>query len=392
MNKGKEVSLIYSAITISLVVIAGIIFYVLQSHYAEKIYFRYLEEKAIAVAMERFEKDELSAEKYRRIVNKRELSIPTSRELFINMQDSLNAQKQLGEFLTKDEMKKLQTNDIVRFHKNKEIGVAIVYNDNEGLFAVVVLSRNPYLAEITETLGFSLLLLVFFTGIVLFFISRLYATKVYRKIDLNYQTEKLFVSNASHEINNPLTTIQGECEIALMKTRSVDEYRNTLQKISYETERVIGIMKNLLLFSHTSSEKFDEDVLEDVRIGDFMLSFADNRTKVEIIDDFTVKVKTDLLRIAMRNIINNAHKYSKNQQAMIKIQNHYIEIADNGIGIPTDELSNITKPFYRASNSDFAKGTGIGLALSKDILNRLNAKMELTSEIGKGTTVVVRFI
>ena len=82
MNKGKEVSLIYSAITISLVVIAGIIFYVLQSHYAEKIYFRYLEEKAIAVAMERFEKDELSAEKYRRIVNKRELSIPTSRELF----------------------------------------------------------------------------------------------------------------------------------------------------------------------------------------------------------------------------------------------------------------------------------------------------------------------
>ena len=77
---------------------------------------------------------------------------------------------------------------------------------------------------------------------------------------------------------------------------------------------------------------------------------------------------------------------------MIKIQNHYIEIADNGIGIPTDELSNITKPFYRASNSDFAKGTGIGLALSKDILNRLNAKMELTSEIGKGTTVVVRFI
>ena len=270
--------MIYSAITISLVVIAGIIFYVLQSHYAEKIYFRYLEEKAIAVAMERFEKDELSAEKYRRIVNKRELSIPTSRELFINMQDSLNAQKQLGEFLTKDEMKKLQTNDIVRFHKNKEIGVAIVYNDNEGLFAVVVLSRNPYLAEITETLGFSLLLLVFFTGIVLFFISRLYATKVYRKIDLNYQTEKLFVSNASHEINNPLTAIQGECEIALMKTRSVDEYRNTLQKISYETERVIGIMKNLLLFSHTSSEKFDEDVLEDVRIGDFMLSFADNRT------------------------------------------------------------------------------------------------------------------
>lgn len=383
--------MIYSAITISLVVIAGIIFYVLQSHYAEKIYFRYLEEKAIAVAMERFEKDELSAEKYRRIVYKREQSIPTSRELFINMQDSLDAQTQLEKILTKDEISKLHANDIVRFHKNEEIGLAIVYDDNEGVFAVVVLSRNPYLAEITETLGFSLLLLVFFTGIVLFLISRLYASKVYRKIDLNYQTEKLFVNNASHEINNPLTAIQGECEIALMKTRSVDEYQNTLQKISFETERVINIMKNLLLFSHASSERFDEDALENVRIGDFMQSFADDRTKVEIVDDFTVKVKEDLLRIAMRNVINNAHKYSGNQLVEIKIQNHCIVIADNGIGIPKDELPDITRPFYRASNSDSAKGTGIGLALSKDILSRFKAKMELTSEIGKGTTVVVRF-
>lgn len=383
--------MIYSAITISLVVIAGIIFYVLQSHYAEKIYFRYLEEKAIAVAMERFEKDELSAEKYRRIVCKREQSIPTSRELFINMHDSLDAQKQLGEFLTKEEISELYDNDIVQFHKNEEIGLAIVYDDNEGVFAVVVLSRNPYIAEITEVLGFSLLFLVFFTGIVLFFISRSYASKVYRKIDLNYQTEKLFVNNASHEINNPLTAIQGECEIALMKTRSVDEYRNTLQKISCETERVISIMKNLLLFSHDSSGKFDEDALEDVRIGDFMQSFADSITKVEIVEDFTVKVKEDLLRIAMRNIISNAHKYSYGQLVTVKIHYYQIEIRDNGIGIPKDELSNITKPFYRATNSDSTNGIGIGLALSKDILSRFNARLTFVSEMNKGTTVVVKF-
>ena len=252
MNKGKQVSLIYSAITISLVVVAGVIFFVLQSHYAEKIYFRYLEEKAIAVAMERFEKDELSAEKYRRIVYNREQSIPTSRELFINMQNRAEAESHLGEFLTKNEIEELTNDSIVRFHKDGEIGLTLVYDDNEGVFAVVVLSRNPYISEISKTFGYSLVLLVFATGIVLFLISRLYAIKVYKKIDHNYQTEKLFVNNASHEINNPLTAIQGECEVALIKTRTVDEYKQSLQKISLEAERVISIMKNLLLKSNSS--------------------------------------------------------------------------------------------------------------------------------------------
>lgn len=391
MNKGQKVSLIYSAITISLVVIAGIIFFVLQSHYAEKIYFRYLEEKAKAVAMERFEKDELSVEKYRRIVFKREQSIPTSRELFINMQDMEEARIRFREFLTEKEISELLENDIVRFHRGGEIGLALIYDDNEGVFAVFVLSRNPYVDEISKTFSYSLLLLVIATGVVLFLISRLYAIKVYKKIDHNYQTEKLFVNNASHEINNPLTAIQGECEVALMKKRSVDEYVASLMKISAETERVISIMKNLLLFSHTRSETFDAYTLDEVKVGESMLSYANATTHVDVINDFTIKVKKDLFRIAVKNIISNAHKYSRQQPIKIVVDKSRIVICDDGIGIPKEEMKYVTKPFYRASNSVSAQGTGIGLALSKEILSRFNATITISSELGKGTTVVVKF-
>ncbi|MBR6111015.1 MAG: HAMP domain-containing histidine kinase [Paludibacteraceae bacterium] len=391
MNKGQQVSLIYSAITISLVIVAGVIFFVLQSHYAEKIYFRYLEEKAIAVAMERFEKDELSAEKYRRIVYNREQSIPTSRELFINMQNRAEAESHLGEFLTKNEIEELTNDSIVRFHKDGEIGLTLVYDDNEGVFAVVMLSRNPYISEISKTFGYSLVLLVFATGIVLFLISRLYAIKVYKKIDHNYQTEKLFVNNASHEINNPLTAIQGECEVALIKTRTVDEYKQSLQKISLEAERVISIMKNLLLFSHTRSEHFDPDSLNEVNVGNFMQSFADDKTNIEVVNNFSIKIKEDLLRIAIRNIISNAHKYSKHEPVKVSVNNRKIIINDNGIGIPKDELKNITQPFYRASNTSDAKGAGIGLALSREILSRFNVDISFVSELGRGTSVVVDF-
>ncbi len=341
----------------------------------------------MAVAMERFEKDELSADRYRRIVYKREQSIPTSHELFINMHDT-DAQSRLNEFLSDAEISKLKSDESVRFHKDGEVGLAIKYDDNEGVFAVVVLSRNPYIHEISKTFGYYLLIIVITTGIVLFLISRLYAIKVIQKIDDNYQTEKLFVNNASHEINNPLTAIQGECEVALIKTRTVEEYKSSIQKISIETERVINIMKNLLLFSHTSSQLFDEETLEKVHVGAFMKSFADDRTNIDVIDDFTVKVKEDLFRIAMCNMISNAKKYSSNE-VNIKVINHKIIISDDGIGIPKEELKNITKPFYRATNSTSTKGTGIGLALSREILSRFKANFSITSELGKGTTVIV---
>ena len=74
------------------------------------------------------------------------------------------------------------------------------------------------------------------------------------RIDAAYQSEKAFISNASHELNNPLTAIQGECEISLLKERSPEEYQAALGRIATETSRIIQLIKHLLFLSHGDKE------------------------------------------------------------------------------------------------------------------------------------------
>lgn len=81
------------------------------------------------------------------------------------------------------------------------------------------------------------------------FIGRLYVMRMLDRIDQDYQTEKMFVNNASHEINNPLTAIQGECEVTLMRERSKEEYKNSLQCI-WEKPTALSILCMNCFFSH----------------------------------------------------------------------------------------------------------------------------------------------
>ena len=74
------------------------------------------------------------------------------------------------------------------------------------------------------------------------------------RIDQAFQSEKSFISNASHELNNPITAIQGECEITLLKERSSHEYIESLQRISMESKRISQLIKQLLFMSRQEKE------------------------------------------------------------------------------------------------------------------------------------------
>ena len=144
MKLGRKISFVYSSITIGLVLLAGGVFFILSSHYTEVLYFRYLNEKAQIVAMERFEKDELDSIRYQNVVWRRQHSIPTSKEIFINTADLGNANKQLSEYLDNQQIKSIYDDNVINFKHDDEVGSAILYYDNEGTFAVIVLSHNPY--------------------------------------------------------------------------------------------------------------------------------------------------------------------------------------------------------------------------------------------------------
>lgn len=390
MKTGRKISLIYSGITIGLIIIAGVVFYFFASNYVHSLYFHYLEEKAHAVAEEKFSKDELDPVKYRNVVIRRKASIPTSKELFVNVENRDLARQVLSAYLDDEQIKQLYANQTVNFEHGQEVGTAFVYYDNTGTFAVIVLSRNPYGADISRTLRWALLFLVLVSAGVLWLISRLYAMRMLDRIDRDYQTEKMFVNNASHEINNPLTAIQGECEVGLLRDYSAQEYQDILRRIAHEAERVVTIMRELLQFSHVrSGEEMTE--LEPVNIASLLQSLTEGRCELDCKSDFTVSADAHLLRMAFHNLINNAIKYSDGKPVSITVSDHLVVIRDQGIGIPKDDLPHIFEPFYRASNTGSVMGHGVGLALAKAILEKHGAKVSVESQQGEGTTVCVAF-
>ena len=111
--------------------------------------------------------------------------------------------------------------------------------------------------------------------------------RMLNRIDQDYQTEKMFVNNASHEINNPMTAIEGECEVGLLRKYSTQEYQDILRRIAHEADRVETIMRELLQFSHVrSGEEMAER--EPVSVGTVLRDMAEGNCDVDCQDDFIV--------------------------------------------------------------------------------------------------------
>ena len=243
MKPGHKISLTYSTITILLVLVSSAVFYFGTRHYISSLYYNYLEEKARVLAMERYGQDDLDPVKYRNAVQRSQHAIPTSRELFVP-KDSIETA--LSSLLTGSQIASLLRGEVVHFDHEGEVGTALLYYDNSGTFASVVLSRNPYGDEIAHTMRLLLVVFVLGASLLLWLVSRLWASRMVNRIDQNYQTEKMFVNNAQHEINNPLAVISGECDVTLLRDRSPEEYRSALMRIAKQVDRINGIIIQLL--------------------------------------------------------------------------------------------------------------------------------------------------
>ena len=111
-------------------------------------------------------------------------------------------------------------------------------------------------------------------------------------------------------------------------------------------------------------------------------------------ENMTVKGDDQLLKTAFLNLMDNGCKYSDNHTVKVKINLINtdfisIEINDQGIGIPADELKQILKPFFRGSGIQQIKGHGIGLPLAAYIIGIHNGKLDVTSKPNMGTHIVV---
>jgi two-component system sensor histidine kinase ArlS len=392
IKPSRKLSLIYSGISILMMTVVGVVVYIVTSGSIQDIYYDYLDDKAELLAIEHFEKNTIDTTSYANVVRRLQNTIPTSKELFINLTDTSKANVLLHRYLDSKEIASLYNPDIetVHFQFGKEVGSALLYQDQTAAYGVLVMSANPYGARVQKVVRVWIVMLTVASLLLLVFVNRLGVVKVMKRIDMRYQREKMFVNNASHEINNPLTAIQGECEIALMKERPREELVLAINKIATENERVIDVMRSLLQF--TSQDTVDRDSLDRIDIEQFMReNFGCPGINITCESNFAVMMPYGLLKIAMRNIVSNAKKYSSHKPVEIKIGHNTVHVVDHGMGIDRSELKHIFEPFYRGARTRGIEGHGIGLSLAKQILDTYGARISIKSKPGQGSTFTVHF-
>lgn len=222
------------------------------------------------------------------------------------------------------------------------------------------------------------------------------------ELQTSFQKMQEFGHNASHELKTPLTIIKNEVDVGLLNNISDEEYRQILQNISIEIDNLNEIINALLFLSSSQkdhiNEKFElmyiDELLEEVL--DKNRSFAQTKNIKYTILSFepvTQSGDAELLKIALSNIVENAIKYSnQNSHIEIELSKQFVCIRDFGIGMDANEITKIFDKFYRVkSNRHTAKGFGLGLAITKNILQLHNFEIKITSEINKGTEFKILF-
>ena len=226
------------------------------------------------------------------------------------------------------------------------------------------------------------------------------------RLEDSFLMQKSFVSNASHEIRNPLASIKAQLDVTMLKVRDVQEYDNLLKSLSQDIDRMINIANGLLELAKVSGD-FTLVQLETCRIDEILLDAANSLVRYKSEYSFTYDYETmpeeedllvvgssDFLYSAFYNIIDNGCKYSQNHKVHIKISfsntEITIQIQDHGIGISNQDNKRIFEPFYRSEIAREFSGIGLGLSLVQKIIQQHKGKILIHSEEGVGTLVTVK--
>lgn len=217
---------------------------------------------------------------------------------------------------------------------------------------------------------------------------------------------KDFVANVSHELRTPLTSIGGFIET--LKITELDEKNRdkVIDIIGFETERLKGLINDLLRLSEIEDIKnvkqlVDIDVIENINEIIELLEPLAEIKNIELnlnIEENLNKIHgdKDWFRLILINLIENSIKYNKeNGNILIDIYNYNkgikLIVEDNGIGIPKEDIPRIFERFYRVdkSRSNTIEGSGLGLAIVKHIVILFGGSIEVESQLGKGTRFTV---
>lgn len=450
MTLKHKIALTFSFITTGILVLILGYVYLHSLNFERKEFQAKLHERADILIKTNLHHDEIGAEQLQRLRLEHLRSMKGEREFMMNLND-LAKGLELPDFLDSTFVQKVVHKGEAYCVDDREMATyGVKVHDDEGVFLVVVAAENEVVQKNLMDLRFTMIGLAIIYMLLVYSIGLSYAsyalaplqsmaTKM-KHIDTNTLNERLvepieqdeiwevahafnrlmdridtakkvqqnFISNASHELKNPLTAIMGEIDVTLQRERSSEDYRAAMLVIDQEANRLNRLTLRLLhlaetsymdkapLMQHVQLDEVVFSLIEDYRITHPSRSIVFDAVDMpEDAEHFTVNGNEQMLRIAISNLLDNALKFSSDVVTVsVRAQDDrpLVSVSDKGIGIPAEDIESLFIPFFRSDNARIVPGFGIGLPLVKRITDMHDADLQISSMYGEGTTFTILFL
>ena len=223
------------------------------------------------------------------------------------------------------------------------------------------------------------------------------------RIQKSFKRLKQFTSDAAHELRTPLTAIRSIGEVGLQNYKDEKHYREIIGSILEENRHLTHLVDNLLFLSRADAKILDKH-LNQLKLKsfiretvEFIQALAEEKNQTITIQDereITVMADRSLLKQALLNLLDNAIKYSPENSKIIvtadiaENNSAFIEVVDNGPGIPKEHLEKIFERFYRVDKGRSREmgGSGLGLAIAKWAVTAQGGKLTVENKTGKGSS------
>lgn len=447
MNIRYKLTLQFTFIVASILLVFSVGIYSFSKVYRESDYYKRLYDRAYTTARLLLEVNEVD-ENLLRIIDKNTLALFQEEVYIFNERKNKIYSNTNKSYNPERAILSLEDENILRFRDNEREAIAFVYEFDGQKFYVISSAYDLYGIDKIKNLkivlivGYLLSLIItlaaglIFSGKALQPISKavnqvknISISKLNLRLDEGNKKDEIaqlaitfnqmlqsleeafilqrdFVSNAAHELRTPFTVMLAEIEYSLLQERTKEQYTTTLKRLSEEIRDISHLSNGLLDLARISFDKTNLEY-QNVRLDEILIDTcndvlkANNEYKTHINFEslpenenlLVVSGNEQLLKIAFKNLIENACKFSCSKDVFIDMEVNtrsvILHIKDNGIGIPKEDINSIFQAFYRGANTQFFAGYGLGLALTLKIVQLHNGSIKVKSEVGKGSVFSV---
>lgn len=273
---------------------------------------------------------------------------------------------------------------------------------NEQLGYIAVGQNVTFFQTLLQNVLLLLIGLLIVSSIGIALLSYYLARKSMAPIQQSYEQQRQFVAHASHELRTPLAVLYSSLELfeQQLKQQGAAYPIDTMDDMKYEANYMNDMLANLLYLTRSDQQQLQLN-LETVDLSILLIQRTRRLARtashlvfqMEVEDELFVNVDQLLIEELLYILLKNAVTYTKEGTITVRAKKVngllQLAVADSGIGIAEEDLPHIFERFYRADKVRSKTGTGLGLSIAKVIIDLHDGRIDVESDVGKGTTILV---